>query len=736
MRKRPLFILIAITFLALGFAHALFWVGQQGLFWDAAGYYDLGVRIAKTGLFNFADETRTFGYPLFIAILWLLSDHSAANAQFLIFDAQLCIYLGVCFFAFAVFRRVFQKTALAICLFAVLTLNPFLLIFTGEVLSDLLSAILLFLSLLIAIRASGHGARDYRGSAFLSCFAAGCATMVRPANLTIAAAVVAIWYLRRLIFKEGTLQTWLLMMLGFCIPFIPQLINNYRAYAQFQPLIVRSLYSEQLNWGIKYLKGVSIVLPEYGGSLVFVNPFLSPQISSPAEFLIKQPIEFGLTQAVHLFALFDYDYAFPYIRNLDAWYRLPLTVANYLFLFGVIGGILAWLPRVRHPMSFNRLDLALAGMLLGALVYLPGYLLVAVEPRFSLPLYLLLSPFFVYGLWRTQMLWTQKRWRTIALQIVGLIIFVGANLLVYHWFHTRLISVSPLYLPSNIASALGQYTLTDVQIRFTDQIILRGAGFDQTRQAQGGDLIYITLKWLCAGASTESYDLQINLVDSKDRIWAKGIRDTPGKVPPCANWSRGATEDPSVVAFHLPVTMPAGEYAVTLSLFDQKRGQYIVASTAAGEPLGDHPRVARLPIAKNKSSITADQLYIENRYFVDMQEMRLLGYAELPDRFQPGDEIDLGLYWRARSRPRGDYVVVVQLRDSLGTVAIEQSARPAEGTDPTTAWNEGEVLLDWHSVTLPIDLPTGEYQIVVLLRNTAQGQPLGEASISKILITR
>ena len=145
--KHHLLFLSAITFLAIVLAYALFLSGRQGLFWDSRIYVQLGERIATQGLFQFYDDTRTFGYPLFIAILWLLSNHSSTMVQFLIFNVQLLIYLSVCIFAFAIFKPLLKTTGFAVFLFAALALNPFLLIYTGEVLSDLLSATFIFLSL-------------------------------------------------------------------------------------------------------------------------------------------------------------------------------------------------------------------------------------------------------------------------------------------------------------------------------------------------------------------------------------------------------------------------------------------------------------------------------------------------------------------------------------------------------------------------------------------------------------
>jgi hypothetical protein len=81
-------------------------------------------------------------------------------------------------------------------------------------------------------------------------------------------------------------------------------------------------------------------------------------------------------------------------------------------------------------------------------------------------------------------------------------------------------------------------------------------------------------------------------------------------------------------------------------------------------------------------------------------------------------------------------VVVIQLRDSLGKVVIEQSARPAEDTYATTGWKEGEVLLDWHRIALPPGIAEGEYQLVAILREIGTNRPLGESPFAKIHLGR
>jgi hypothetical protein len=81
-------------------------------------------------------------------------------------------------------------------------------------------------------------------------------------------------------------------------------------------------------------------------------------------------------------------------------------------------------------------------------------------------------------------------------------------------------------------------------------------------------------------------------------------------------------------------------------------------------------------------------------------------------------------------------VVAVQFRDANDRVAFEQAAQPANNTYPTTQWNAGEVLLDWHDVQIPSQIAAGTYQIVVVLQDTQTRRAVGETPIAKIQVVR
>jgi hypothetical protein len=73
----------------------------------------------------------------------------------------------------------------------------------------------------------------------------------------------------------------------------------------------------------------------------------------------------------------------------------------------------------------------------------------------------------------------------------------------------------------------------------------------------------------------------------------------------------------------------------------------------------------------------------------------------------------LELLWRAEESISEPYKVSVQLLNAEGQLASQRDSEPVEGTRPTTTWAPGEVLVDHYGLLLPLDLPRGDYQVVL-----------------------
>jgi hypothetical protein len=109
-----------------------------------------------------------------------------------------------------------------------------------------------------------------------------------------------------------------------------------------------------------------------------------------------------------------------------------------------------------------------------------------------------------------------------------------------------------------------------------------------------------------------------------------------------------------------------------------------------------------------------------------------LGYAHQPETaLRPGEVLQANLYWRAETRPSGDWQTTIDLVDSEEREWVGLAAEPV-GSYPTSLWQAGDVWRGQFNLALPVDMPPGRYRLRVQL--LAPGVTPLEPFLSKPLI--
>lgn len=276
-----------------------------------------------------------------------------------------------------------------------------------------------------------------------------------------------------------------------------------------------------------------------------------------------------------------------------------------------------------------------------------------------------------------------------------------------------------------------------VSLRFGDRMTLLGYSTSPKGTMQGGMTFRPIVFWRAETPLDIKYKIAVRVVDDQAHLWAEEDREPEDGALPTDRWQPGKLVGDQY-SIPLPPTMPAGNYQVVLRVH-QDNGDDLLAQDSSGMNLGGEPTIAQVRIEKDKASVQASDLVNEQpmvALFADMRELRFLGYYPSAETVRIGEPIQFGLYWRARSKPRGDYAVSVQLRDATGSIAFEHTARPANNTYPTLQWDGGEVLLDWHDFQLPPSFNPGKYEVFVVLRDATTSQAMGEIRITTISMTR
>lgn len=254
-----------------------------------------------------------------------------------------------------------------------------------------------------------------------------------------------------------------------------------------------------------------------------------------------------------------------------------------------------------------------------------------------------------------------------------------------------------------------------------------------TDYARGGSVICPIVEWRAERTISNSYIIHARLVDSRGHVIARDDREPRRGLSPTYRWIAGQSIADQFT-FDIPSTAPSGTYAITIGVYDPLADRYLEPRDANGVALDYEAPLATLKIQKDVSSKTASELHIENPLMIDMGEIRLLGLASLPRTIGSGQRLAIGIYWRARAKPRGDYQVQIELKNAAGVTVLEKFGTPAAGTYPTSQWQIGEVLLDWHDLDLPSDLESGEYRMMVYLRDSTKQIILGQVQAALIKI--
>jgi 4-amino-4-deoxy-L-arabinose transferase-like glycosyltransferase len=275
-------------------------------------------------------------------------------------------------------------------------------------------------------------------------------------------------------------------------------------------------------------------------------------------------------------------------------------------------------------------------------------------------------------------------------------------------------------------------------VNFGHQLMVTGVAFGgsslqdtsspqdvEQRQLPSGKNGWTVLRWQALTVPSGNYKVAVYLQDQGGHV--AGETDKlllSNYLHPTQDWQAGQEEIDYYTIPTWPATAP-GQYRLGVTLYDAETLQVVpIVGGGQSYELGTMEMVRPLEAAD-----VQPQTVIEEDKGELAPGIRLLGY-DFPRRdANPGGELSVALYWQALEDANRDYLIAIQLTDDHGDVWAESFDSPVYGTYPTTQWAEGEVVKDWHDVSLPGDIPQGDYQ--VLLRILEGEHLLGQAALGQ-----
>ncbi|RME44358.1 MAG: hypothetical protein D6791_13370 [Chloroflexi bacterium] len=98
-------------------------------------------------------------------------------------------------------------------------------------------------------------------------------------------------------------------------------------------------------------------------------------------------------------------------------------------------------------------------------------------------------------------------------------------------------------------------------------------------------------------------------------------------------------------------------------------------------------------------------------------KIQLLGYDLDAGSYRAGDTILLSLYFRRLNKIEQNYTVTTQLLGppnpaTGGPLWAQDDSEPCRRFYPTSIWDEGEIIRDQYTITIPAETPPGDYQLI------------------------
>ncbi len=279
-----------------------------------------------------------------------------------------------------------------------------------------------------------------------------------------------------------------------------------------------------------------------------------------------------------------------------------------------------------------------------------------------------------------------------------------------------------------------------VEANFADQIQLLGYDLPE-RHLQAGQALPVTLRWRALHPLPTDFIMFTHIRDQTGQQVGAGRDRWPQEVYSPLLWVPGEVVEDSFSVEIGPDIEP-GVYYLDVGWYWPTSRTYISLPLVQNDQMGQITAVSIGPFEVGDVSLpgilteSPQPRTMLNQPFGDAPNLTLLGYDLTDETGQPmtnetmtNDQLPitnlhLTLYWRTETHLPTDYTTFVHLRNEAGEVVAQKDQPPLAGAYPTSLWEPGEIIADEVRLSLPPDLPPGDYRLFTGLYDFQTGQRL------------
>ncbi|KQR85488.1 hypothetical protein ASG35_27275 [Burkholderia sp. Leaf177] len=343
---------------------------------------------------------RTYGYPVLLTPFIFLGHSNSLLTAVLIAAAQLGTYLLSAWILYRVVCHRYSIHAGRLILTGLLC-NYLAFPYLGLSLTDApsLTIALLALSAMLVLLSESEKDTPVRCASMSAGlgFLIGFGIMVRPGNIHWIPALLAVLIFIIVRSRQKSSALFLPVLAGFILAITPQFILNAIHFHRYTFLPIYDLSALQFDAGVRYLKYTSYLTGTHP-DMPYLNPWYTGTGSATLRWYFQHPLNGVKTIFFHFFGALDFDQLFPYVYNLNPWYRPLLFIYSHTVIYwGVIGYVL--IARRACSKGFQSHETIAATLItVYAGSWCAVYALTAVENRFAIPVITILVPLALFAL--------------------------------------------------------------------------------------------------------------------------------------------------------------------------------------------------------------------------------------------------------------------------------------------------------------------------------------------------
>ena len=264
------------------------------------------------------------------------------------------------------------------------------------------------------------------------------------------------------------------------------------------------------------------------------------------------------------------------------------------------------------------------------------------------------------------------------------------------------------------------------EVNFGNAITL--LGYD-VGPAAAGESLPLFLYWQVNFPQSADFTPFIHFEDAWGHRWSQ----VETFAYPSAQWARGETIVQRVEV-DVPLGAPLGSnYQLRVGLFSGSSGERLPRLDEDGRYAGDTYLIQNVTVLTAEPPRELPQPPTVLNRTVRAQ-LKLLGVEREAIEATTGETVNLALWWHATAFVP-DTTIRLELMggNDVGRILINNT-QPVHDTYPFYSWETPQFLIDWQSLQVPDNIPSGEYRLIARFRDGAEAT-LAVADLGPLRVT-